>query len=179
MNESDLLNYEQESLNHIPYELTIMPGFILKLSRESAEVFHEQMRTMILDKGYGLFEYLEVVKFFGKINEVIFGKDGIPGDSQLIDYAREELAKHNGKYVTPRGVKFENAETGTRYDYSTNEIWQEANRELEAAKEKKKLVEERLKKIEPGKLLVEPTTGETLMGPVKTSKSSIKVTLAK
>ncbi len=175
---NSLLNYEKEALSKKPQEMQIVPGTILKLSKESAEVFHEQMRSMILEKGYGLFEYLEVVKFFGKINDAIFGKDGTQGDWELIQYVREELAKSNGKLVTSRGVKFEMSETGTKYDYSTNEMWLEAEKEIVIAKAKKRAIEERLKKIEPGMILVDPGTGESLIGPVKTSKSSIKVTMA-
>jgi predicted heme/steroid binding protein len=95
------------------------------------------------------------------------------------EYAREELLKHNGKYVTSSGAKIEVIETGVKYDYSNDLKWQELNQKAEEAVEARKKHEDVLKRIPAGKLLVDEDTGETLIGPSKTSTSSYKVTLAK
>lgn len=95
------------------------------------------------------------------------------------EYAREELLKHGGKYVSPSGAMIEVAETGVKYDYANDNKWQELNRVAEEATEARKKHEEVLKKIPAGKLLVDDDSGEVFCGPSKTSTSSYKVTLAR
>lgn len=90
----------------------------------------------------------------------------------------EELGKSAGK-ASKHDCKVERAEVGTKYDYSASADWHNFKlTEEEAAIERKK-VEERLKRIPPGKLQVDQETGETLTGPAKVSTTSFKVTLAK
>jgi hypothetical protein len=45
--------------------------------------------------------------------------------------------------------------------------------------EKRKLREEELRKLAPGRMAVDPDTGEVLEGPRKSSKSTYKITLAR
>jgi len=45
--------------------------------------------------------------------------------------------------------------------------------------EQRKAVEEKLKKLAPGRITVDPETGEVIEGPVKTSKSTYRITLSK
>lgn len=85
----------------------------------------------------------------------------------------------NGKYTTASGAKIEIIEGGVSYDYSLTPEWVELDREEKSIKERKKALEERLKAIPAGKLLVDEETGETLIGPAKTSTTTYKVTLAK
>lgn len=140
---------------------------------------------MIKDTGYGLFEYLEVVKFFEKVKDFINGnsQSKIEPDKEIIEMVREEVQKHNGKYTTPRGVKFENAETGTSYDFSKCNDQELIDMEAQAndIKEKISARKEFLKTV-PGKGL-EVHSGEgtlsTIYPPSKTSKSSFKVTFIK
>ena len=77
------------------------------------------------------------------------------------------------------GAKVEICETGVKYDFSLNEEWVRLAEAEAAIAEKRKALEERLKKIPAGKSLVDNETGEFLIGPAKSSKTSIKVTLAK
>lgn len=170
-----------------PQELIISPGNVLTISRVNAKEFHNQMKEMIMDSGYGLFEYLEVVKFFEAVKECISGnsQSKIPADQQFIELVREELNKHDkGKYTTNRGVRFEIAETGTYYDFSgcnDTELlrleWAE-----EAAKNAVKERKEFLKTVpKDGLIVTNGETGETetIYPPVKNSKSSYKITMAK
>jgi hypothetical protein len=103
----------------------------------------------------------------------------VKADERFTDYVREELLKNKGKITTASGAKIEACETGISYDYSTNPTWIELSTEEKRIAERRKAVEDILKKIPAGKSLVDDETGETLIGPAKTSKSSYKVTLAK
>ena len=100
-------------------------------------------------------------------------------DERYVQYLRDELAKHHGRLVTASGAKIEVCEAGVAYDYSANAEW----RELEAARyeieRRKKAVEEKLRLLAPGRVAVDPETGEMLEGPQKTSKSTYRITLAR
>jgi hypothetical protein len=100
-------------------------------------------------------------------------------NSRFTDYVKEELAKSSGKFSTPSGTRIEACEVSVSYDYSSNGDWLALDSQEKEIKERKKALEEKLRKIPSGKLLVDDQTGETLIGPVKTSKSSYKVTLQK
>jgi hypothetical protein len=168
-----------------PQELQLHPGSIITLSKTTAKDFHEQMKSMIKDTGYGLFEYLEVVKFFEKVKDYISGnsQSKIEPDREIIDMAREEITKHNGKYTTPRGVKFENAETGTNYDFSKCNDDELLKLEEAAATIKDKIAERKefLKTIPTKGLEVHTGDGNLNMiyPPSKSSKSGYKVTFVK
>jgi acetyl-CoA acetyltransferase len=100
-------------------------------------------------------------------------------DERYVQYLRDELAKHHGRLVTASGAKIEMCEAGVAYDYSGNAKW----RELEAARfeleRRKKAVEEKLRLLAPGRVAVDPETGEMLEGPQKSSKSTYRITLAR
>lgn len=100
-------------------------------------------------------------------------------DERYIQFLRDELAKHHGRLVTASGAKIEMCEAGVAYDYSGNGEW----RELEAARfeleRRKKTLEEKLRLLAPGRVAVDPETGEMLEGPQKTSKSTYRITLAR
>src|SRR5215218_6387537 len=100
-------------------------------------------------------------------------------DERYVQYLRDELAKHQGRLVTASGAKIEMCEAGVAYDYSGNAEW----RELEAARfeieRRKKAVEEKLRLLAPGRVAVDPETGEMLEGPQKSSKSTYRITLAR
>jgi len=100
-------------------------------------------------------------------------------DERYIQFLRDELAKHHGRLVTGSGAKIELCEAAINYDYSANAEW----RELEAARfeieRRKKAVEEKLRLLAPGRVAVDPETGEMLEGPQKSSKSTYRITLAR
>jgi hypothetical protein len=179
MSKDDFFDYQERNpqkdvpLTAIPAFTFIEPGTILRFTKENVTTFHEGMRKMILDGGYGLFEYVEADNLFTKLKEII------SKDSQLHNAIVDEIKKHGKEYISGRGVKFELAETGVEYDYSQNADWMELNMQEALIAQKRKALEDRLKKIPPGKLLVDDNTGEVLVGATKKSKSSFKVTLPK
>jgi hypothetical protein len=174
------LNHEYaDAMANYPVVSEIVPGTILRLTKQNLTEFHQQMRTMILEEGRGMFEYLEAIQFFCKLKETIFGVDGKEGDKDFLSAVMDEIKKYGKDHTTGRGVKFELAETGTKYDYSENPEWVAIEERLKAVQAEKKALEEKLKKIPAGSTLVDESTGETLIGPSKTSKSSFKIILGK
>jgi hypothetical protein len=171
----------------LPTPVIIQAGDMLVLSKTNAFEFHQKMREMIMDSGYGLFEYLEVLKFFENVNKFVKGDSQakIPEDSEFIKMVRDELAKYEkGKFTTTRGVRFELAETGTSYDFTgCND--EELNRLEAKANEAKLEVKQRqdfLKTVKvEGLIITDGESGETytVYPPVKKSKSSYKITLEK
>lgn len=95
------------------------------------------------------------------------------------DYVRQEVEKYNGRFTSISGAKIEKVEAGVSYDYSNDSKWQELNKTAEEAIEARKKHEEALRRISPGKLLVDESTGEVFTGPSKKSTSTYKITLAK
>lgn len=185
MPEVDDSEYSEDK--HLPNPVVIQAGDILILSKTNAQEFHQKMREMILETGYGMFEYLEVLKFFENVNKQVKGDSQakIPEDAEFIGAVRDELSKYEkGKHTTSRGVRFELAETGTNYDFSVcNDPilaqFEEKKTDIEEAIKERK---EFLKTVpKEGLTIVDPKTGDvtTVYQPIKKSKSSYKITLAK
>jgi len=178
---------EIHQVNEMPHPVVIQAGDLIVLSKTNAQEFHEKMREMILETGYGMFEYLEVLKFFENVNKQVKGDSQakIPEDKEFIQAVRDELSKYEkGKYTTPRGVRFELAETGATYDFDVcnDPILKQFEQRLLEVQEAIKERKEFLKNIPKGPLtVVDPQTGDvvTIYPPVKKSKSSYKITLAK
>lgn len=100
-------------------------------------------------------------------------------DERYIQYLRDELAKHHGRLVTGSGAKIETCEAGVTYDYSGNLEWRALEAERYEIERRKKALEEKLRLLAPGRVAVDPETGEMLEGPQKSSKSTYRITLAR
>ena len=100
-------------------------------------------------------------------------------DERYIQFLRDELAKHHGTLLTSSGAKIEMCEAGVTYDYSQHAEWRQMDEEMKSLAARKKAVEELLRSIRPGKMGVDPETGEVFVGAEKTSKSTYRITLAK
>jgi hypothetical protein len=100
-------------------------------------------------------------------------------DERYVQFLRDELVKHHGRLVTHSGAKVELCEAGVSYDYSNNAEWNALDEEIRFLSERKKILEETLRKLEPGRMAVDPETGEVFEGPMKTSRSTYRITLAK
>lgn len=98
---------------------------------------------------------------------------------RYIEFLREELVKHNGRLITTSGAKIEMCEAGVSYDYSHSAEWREIEEQIKFLQDKKKEVEEKLRKVAPGRMAVDPETGEVIEGAFKTSKSTYRITLAR
>ena len=100
-------------------------------------------------------------------------------NESYVDFLREELIKHNGRLTTTSGARIEICEAGVSYDYSQSGEWREIEEQIKFLQEKRKAVEEKLRKIAPGRMAVDPETGEVIEGAFKTSKSTYRITLAR
>jgi hypothetical protein len=100
-------------------------------------------------------------------------------DERYVQYLRDELAKHHGRLVLASGARIELCEAGVTYDYSSNAEWRELEAERYELERRKKAVEEKLRLLAPGRVAVDPETGEMLEGPQKSSKSTYRITLAR
>lgn len=100
-------------------------------------------------------------------------------DERFVQLLRDELAKHNGRWITTSGAKVELCEAGVHYDYSGNGEWKELDEQIKILTEEKKAVEEKLKMVAPGKMIVDTETGEVIEAPIKSSKSTYRITLSR
>ena len=98
---------------------------------------------------------------------------------RYVEFLREELVKHNGRLITTSGAKIEMCEAGVSYDYSHSAEWREIEEQIKFLQDKKKEVEEKLRKVAPGRMAVDPETGEVIEGAFKSSKSTYRITLAR
>ena len=180
MNEREQQNDYQEPM-FIPSTLEITPGQIITISKSNVAQFHARMREMIMEGGYGMFEYLETIKFFEKLKEEVFGGQGKEGDKAFKSAIIDEIRKYGKEYKTDRGVKFELAETGTKYDFSLDPVWSAIVEKIKPLDEARKQRETFLKALNKAIIETDPETGETfeVYPPSKTSTSSFKVTLGK
>lgn len=150
----------------------VLPSISEGLSKKQIADMADESVMQLLDDGnvFQVAEALAVMEEFVKT---------IRKDERYIQYLRDELAKHHGRLVTASGAKIEACEAGVSYDYSSNAEW----RELEAGRfeieRRKRALEEKLRILAPGRVAVDPETGEMLEGPLKTSKSTYRITLAR
>lgn len=130
----------------------------------------------VLEKG----NPLEVAESIKVMEEII---EGVKKDKRYKSYSLDELAKY-GKagYTSPRGVKIEQFEAGTKYDYS-----QCGDEYLAELYDQQKSLEARVKEREA---FLKTVTGSglnilrgdeliTVYPPSKTSTTTYKVTLSK
>ena len=156
---------------------SVQPDATLPLIREGLRKkqiadLADQSVDNILEEGnvFKVAEALAAMEEFVKV---------VRKDERYVQFLRDELAKHHGKLVTPSGAKIESCEAGVSYDYSHSGEWRELEERIKQLQEQKKEVEERLRKVAPGRMAVDPETGEVIEGAFKTSRSTYRITLAR
>ena len=93
------------------------------------------------------------------------------------DDAIKDVQKGTTNYL---GAKLEIIETGTKYEYSTNQDWQELENQIIYLKKAQKEIEDLIKIATKKEVaIVNPNTGETIMPVVKQSETNLKITLEK
>jgi hypothetical protein len=100
-------------------------------------------------------------------------------DQRFVDAIRESITRNNGHVHTPSGAKLELCETGVTYNYAQDPGWVALTNEINSLMEMRKALEEKLRRIAPGKMWVDHETGEVLEGVSKASKSTYRITLSK
>ena len=83
--------------------------------------------------------------------------------------------------VKRNGITFKIKETGVKYDYSNTSLWVLHNQKITELKEESKSIEAQLKSMTKKTTQVDDETGEIfeLYPPIKTSKTSIEITIPK
>lgn len=98
-------------------------------------------------------------------------------DDRFRKLVRDMIDRHGNEYISSSGAKIVKMEAGTKYDYSANKEWIELDVAIYNLTLKKKALEEKLRAIPEGSVLVDESTGETLEAPTKTSTSTFSVKL--
>jgi len=149
-----------------------LPAIYAGLSKGQITQLARQSVDNVLEEG-NVFQTAEAI---AAMEEFV---KSVRKDERFIDFLRDELAKHHGRLQTTSGAKIETCEAGVSYDYSHYPEWQVLDEQIKLLTMQKKALEEKLRKIAPGKMAVDPETGEILEGPLKSSKSTYRITLSR
>jgi hypothetical protein len=142
------------------------------LNKKQIAAMAEQSVEHLLEEG----NVFQVAEALAAMEEFV---KAVRKDERYIQFLRDELAKHHGTFLTGSGAKIEMCEAGVTYDYSQHAEWRQMDEEMKSLAARKKAVEELLRSIRPGKMGIDPETGEVFIGAEKTSKSTYRITLAK
>ena len=157
---------------HLVQPNSSLPFIQEGLSKAQITALARQSVDNVLEEG-NVFQVAEAVAVMEEFVK------SIRKDERFVDFLRDELLKHHGRLSTPSGAKIETCEAGITYDYSHDTGWKSLDEQIKYLTEQKKELEEKLRKIAPGKMAVDPETGEILEGALKSSKSTYRITLSK
>lgn len=90
-----------------------------------------------------------------------------------------EIRQHQGSKVSAFGIEFSEMESGVKYDYSANEIWNDIQDRIDQLKAQQKDIEAFCKSLKAPTVTVDPETGESheWFPPSKSSTTTIKKTI--
>jgi hypothetical protein len=142
------------------------------LSKKQITALVEQSVENVLEEG----NVEQVAEALAVMDEFV---KGIRKDDRFIDIMREELVKHHGSIKTTSGARIELCEAGVTYDYSEDPSWRYIDEQIKLLTEQRRQIEEKLRSIPPGKMMVDHETGEVLTGALRSSRSTYKITLSK
>jgi hypothetical protein len=157
---------------HLVQHNETLPSIRDGLSKKQIADLADQSVNNVLEDG-NLFQVAEAL---AAMEEFV---KNVRKDERFVQFLRDELAKHHGRLVTASGAKIELCEAGVSYDYSNNGEWRELEEQIKILTEQRKAVEERLRSVAPGRMAVDPETGEVIEGPMKSSKSTYRITLSR
>lgn len=150
----------------------MLPSFRQGMSKNTISELASASVNLAIEDG-NVLQIAEAISAMAEFVELVRKND------LFINAVVEEANKNKGKIDLPGGAKIEACETGTTYNFSHTPEWVELKNQEKEISDKRKALEDRLKKIPAGKLLVDEESGETLCGPSKTSKSNYKLSLPK
>lgn len=149
-----------------------LPSIQEGLSKKQIANLADQSVEHVLEEG----NVFQVAEALAAMEEFV---KTVRRDERYVQFLRDELVKHHGRLITNSGAKIEMCEAGVSYDYSQNGEWRGLEEQIKALQEQKKVVEEKLRRVAPGRVAVDPETGEMIEGAFKTSKSTYRITLAR
>jgi hypothetical protein len=156
-------------VRHNP-ETSGLPSIREGLTKKQISELADQSVSNVLEEG----NVFKVAEALAAMEEFV---KNVRKDERFVQFLRDELSKHHGRLITNSGAKIELCEAGVSYDYSNNGEWKELHEQIEKLTEQRKAVEEKLRSVAPGKIAVDPETGEVIEGPMKSSKSTYRITL--
>lgn len=157
---------------HLAQHKQTLPSIREGLTKKQIANLAEQSVCNVLEEG----NVMQVAEALAVMEEFV---KNIRKDERFVQFLRDELEKNCGKLITNSGAKIEVCEAAVSYDYSGNGEWRELDQQIKILTEYRKTVEEKLRKLAPGRMVVDPETGEVLEGPNKASKSTYRITLSK
>ena len=157
---------------HLVQHKETLPSISEGLSKKQIADLAEQSVNNVLEEG----NVFQVAEALAAMEEFV---KNVRKDERFVQFLRDELAKHHGRLVTNSGAKIEICEAGVSYDYSNNGEWRELDEQIKLLTEQRKAVEEKLRMVAPSRMAVDPETGEVIEGPVKSSKSTYRITLSR
>jgi hypothetical protein len=157
---------------HLAQHNETLPSIREGLNKKQIADLAEQSVNNVLEQG----NVFQVAEALAAMEEFV---KNVRKDERFVTFLRDELTKHRGRLTTNSGARIEVCEAGVAYDYSSNGEWKELDQQIKILIEQRKIVEENLRKLAPGRMVVDPETGEVLEGPIKTSKSTYRITLSK
>jgi PAS domain-containing protein len=157
--------------NSMQHSAHLLPEIFEGLSRQQIRSLASQSVDHVLEEGH-VFRAAEAL---AAMEEFI---KSMRKDERYIQYLRDELAKHQGRLTTQSGARLELCEAGVVYDYNANAEWRQLDARIGILINDRKELEERLRSIAPGRIAVDPDTGEMMQGANKTSRSTYRITLS-
>ena len=157
---------------HLAQHNETLPSIREGLTKKQVAELADQSVGNVLEEG----NVFQVAEALAAMEEFV---KNVRKDERFVEFLREELVKNRGRLITNSGARIEVCEAAVNYDYSANGEWRELDEQIKNLCEQRKAVEEKLKKLAPGRITVDPETGEVIEGPVKTSKSTYRITLSK
>lgn len=155
-----------------PKKITPLPSLSVGMSKKQIAELADASVGVCLEEG----NVLQVAEAISAMAEFV---ELVRKDERFIAAVVDEATKNAGKIETSSGAKIEVFETGTSYNYSNNPEWVELKNAEKEISDKRKAIEDVLKRIPAGKILVDEESGQSLVGPSKTSKTNFKLTLKK
>jgi len=157
---------------HLVQHNETLPSITEGLTKKQIADLADESVGNVLEEG----NVFQVAEALAAMEEFV---KNIRKDERFVQFLRDELAKHHGRLTTKSGAKIETCEAGVSYDYSNSSEWKELDEQIRILSEQKKTVEEKLRKIAPGRMAVDPETGEVIEGPIRSSKSTYRITLSR
>ena len=157
-------------VKHLAQHKEVLPSISEGLSKKQIAELADRSVGNVLEEG----NVFQVAEALSAMEEFV---KNVRKDERFVQYLRDELGKHHGQLLTRSGAKIETCEAGVSYDYSTNAEWRELDEQLRGLAERKKVLEEKLRKVPSGRIAVDEETGEVFEGPMKSSRSTYRITL--
>jgi len=159
-------------------ELTLIEiiNMEIELTKDSVNYVADQIIQEYDSGNHHPLDFLGRIEFMSQVLEKSIATIR---EKALDELYRDGLEAKMG--VKRNGITYKIKETGVKYDYSNTSVWVLHNQKITELKEEIKSIEAQLKSMTKKTTQVDDETGEIieLYPPIKTSKTSIEITIPK